>query len=246
MNKFFGFLFFICSAATALAADREFGHPIFRTFTAHDYGERGEAYAVTEDSQGSMLFGGRNEIATFDNSRWETIAAPETGAIRSLAVDARGTVWFSSSTEIGYLSEIGGVFRVLKIAEGAFGVFSKIVTKGDDVYIGTQDSLLIWDNGHLSRLSWPTGSFNATSLTLFRGKITAGDQNGSIYELEEGRFKQIMQSPSVDAGPVRAIVDCPIQDGLIVRRSGIFQKSGSTLVLWKSEIDSLAGSHVAS
>jgi signal transduction histidine kinase/CheY-like chemotaxis protein len=239
MIKFVGFLLFFCNAGIGLGSDREFGHPIFRTFSAHDYGESGEAYTVAGDNQGRMLFGRHNEIATFDNYRWQTIAAPETGVIRSLAVDARGTVWFSSSTEIGYLSEVGGVFGVVKMADGAFGAFPKIVTKGDDVYVGTQDNLLLWKNRHLSRLSWPSTSINLTSLTLFHGTITAGDQNGSIYELEGGRLKQILQSPSLDAGPVRAIIDCPIQDGLIVMRSRIFQKAGSTLVPWNSEIDSL-------
>ncbi|MBV8100564.1 MAG: hypothetical protein JOZ31_15565 [Verrucomicrobia bacterium] len=131
MIKFVGFLLFICNAGIVLGSYREFGHPIFRTFSAHDYGEPGEAYTVASDNQGRMLFGRHNEIATFDNSRWQTIAAPEMGVIRSLAVDGRGTVWFASSTEIGCLSEVSGVFRVVKIADGAFGVFPKIVTTGD-------------------------------------------------------------------------------------------------------------------
>jgi signal transduction histidine kinase/CheY-like chemotaxis protein len=239
MIKFVGFFLFICNAGIVLGSDREFGHPIFRTFSAHDYGEPGEAYAVVSDNQGRMLFGRHNEIATFDNSRWQTIAAPEMGVIRSLAVDGSGTVWFTTSTEIGCLSETGGGFRVVKIADGAFGVFPKIVTKGDDVYVATQDSLLLWKNRHFSRLSWPSTSIDTTSLTLFHGKITAGDQKGSIYELEGDRFRQILQAPSADAGPVRAIIDCPIQDGLIVTRSRIFQKAGPNLVPWKSEIDSL-------
>ena len=49
---FFVFLVFICSAGLVLGTDREFGHPLFRTFTAHDYGEAGQIFAVTEDSDG--------------------------------------------------------------------------------------------------------------------------------------------------------------------------------------------------
>ena len=66
MIKFFGLLLFVCTAGIVLGADREIGHPIFRTFTAHDYGGLGETNAVTEDSQGRMLFGRPNEIAAFD------------------------------------------------------------------------------------------------------------------------------------------------------------------------------------
>jgi hypothetical protein len=102
----FGLVFFICSTSIALATDREFGHPLFRAFTAHDYGEVGQIFAVTEDPEGRMLFGCQDAILAFDNNRWETIPAPGTGYIRSLAVDSREVVWFSSSTQIGYLSRV--------------------------------------------------------------------------------------------------------------------------------------------
>jgi hypothetical protein len=52
-----GFLAFICSTGAVFGIDREFGHPIFRTFNAHDYGQAGQIFAVTEDAQGRMLFG---------------------------------------------------------------------------------------------------------------------------------------------------------------------------------------------
>jgi hypothetical protein len=92
MIKCFGFLLFICNAGIVLAADREFGHPIFRTFTAHDYGEVGQIFAIAEDPQGRMLFGCEDAILVFDNNRWETIPTPETGFIRSFAADNHGVV----------------------------------------------------------------------------------------------------------------------------------------------------------
>jgi hypothetical protein len=108
MTTLFAFAFFICSVCTALATNREFGHPLFRTFTAHDYGEVGQIFAVTEDAQGRMLFGCQDAILTFDNNRWETIPGPGTGFVRWLAVDSRGVVWFRSSNQIGYLARVGG------------------------------------------------------------------------------------------------------------------------------------------
>ena len=66
MIKFFGLLLLICCAGTARAADREFGHPLFRTFTAHDYGDAYEIFAVTEDEEGRMLFGCQDAILAFD------------------------------------------------------------------------------------------------------------------------------------------------------------------------------------
>src|SRR5215469_7394313 len=108
MIKFLGFIVFIFEVGVALAADREFGHPFARTFTAHDYGEVGQIFAVTQDFEGRMLFGSEDAILAFDNNRWETIPAAETGFIRSLVTDNRGAVWFSSSSQVGYLSRIDG------------------------------------------------------------------------------------------------------------------------------------------
>jgi hypothetical protein len=210
MIKLFGFAFFICSACIALATDREFGHPLFRTFTAHDYGEVGQIFAVTEDAQGRMLFGCRNAVVAFDNNHWETIPAPGTGFIRSLAVDRRGVVWFSSSTQIGYLSKVDGEYRAVKVYNGSFGLDFRVVVNGDQVYFGTKTGLLIWNKGHISQRPWSTDSMNPFSLALSHGKIWIGDRNGSIYEVDGDRFNKIAESPPTNTGAIRAIVDCPI------------------------------------
>jgi signal transduction histidine kinase/CheY-like chemotaxis protein len=237
--KLIGFAFFICSACTALAIDREFGHPLFRTFTAHDYGEAGPILAVTEDPQGRMLFGGRNAILAFDNNHWETIPAPGMGFIRSLAVDNNGVIWFGGSNHIGYLSRVNGEYRAVKVYSGSFGSASQIVVNSGQVYFSTETGLLIWNNAHISEQAWSIASVAPHSMAFFHGKIWIGDRNGSLYELDGDRFNKIAESPPSDAGMVRTIVDCPIGDGLIVTRSGIFQKTGATLVPWKTDIDSL-------
>ena len=239
MIKFFPFLLFICNAGIVLAADREFGHPIFRTFTAHDYGEVGQIFAITEDPQGRMLFGCEDAILVFDNNRWETIAAPGTGFIRSFAADRDGVVWFSSSTQIGYLSRVDGGYRLVKVYEGALGVNSRVIVDGDRLYFTGDSGLLTRENGHMSQQPWPTDAMTKFSAAVVDGKIWAGDRDGSIYELDGGKFTKIAESPSTDAGRVLAIVDCSTGDVLIVRSLGIFRKTGATLVPWPTDIDSL-------
>jgi len=240
MIKFFGFLLLICNAGIVLGADREFGHPIFRTFTAQDYGRQvGQIFAIDEDPQGRMLFGCEDAILVFDNSHWETIATPGTGFIRSFAADRDGVVWFSSSTQIGYLSRVDGGYRLVKVYEGALGVNSRVIVDGDRLYFTSDSGLLTWDNGHMSQQPWPTDAMTKFSAAVVHGKIWAGDRNGSIYEFDGGRFTRIAESPSTDAGKVLAIVDCPVGDVLIVRSLGIFRKTGATLVPWPTDIDSL-------
>ena len=121
MIGFFGVLVLILTTNLVDASGREFGHPLFRTFTAHDYGDAYQIYTVTQDEEGRVLFGCQDAILVFDNNRWETIPAPETGYIRWLAVDSQGLVWFGSSTRIGYLARIDGKFRLVKVYSGSLG-----------------------------------------------------------------------------------------------------------------------------
>jgi signal transduction histidine kinase/CheY-like chemotaxis protein len=239
MTTLFAFAFFICSLCAAHATDREFGHPLFRTFTAHDYGDAYEIYAVTEDEEGRMLFGCQDAILAFDNNRWETIPAPETGYIRWLAVDSQGLVWFGSSTQIGYLARVDGKYLLVKVYHGSFGPESRGVVTGGQLVLSTETGLVIWRNGHISQQPWSTDLMKPSSLALGQGKIRIGDRNGSIYEFDGNQFNKIAESPPTNAGEIRAIVDCPIGDGLVVRSSGIFQKISATLVPWKTDIDSL-------
>lgn len=236
---------FLSGGGFDLATAQEFGHPLFRSFRMASHGPVGQVSAVAEDAQGPMLFGCRNTILTFDNYRWATIDTPETGSISGLAVDEAGTVWYSTSTQIGYLSSAGTERHTVKVYGGSFGARPKIICFGHKIYFGTENGLLTWANGKLSVLPWTDDSIDPSSLAIFHGKIVVGGRNGSIYELEGERFNKIAEAPEKDAGAIRAIVDCPIGDGLVIRQTGIFQKIGSNLVPWKTNVDSsLEGSRI--
>jgi hypothetical protein len=174
MIKFFGLLVLICCAGTARATDREFGHPLFRTFTAHDYGDAYEIYAATEDEEGRMLFGCQDAILAFDNNHWEKIPAPETGWIKWLAADSQGLVWFGSSTQIGYLTRSDGKYLLVKVYSGSFGEESRGMVTGGHLVLATERGLLIYENGHISEQPWATDPMDPFSLGLCRGKICIG------------------------------------------------------------------------
>ncbi|HYZ75494.1 MAG TPA: ATP-binding protein, partial [Chthoniobacterales bacterium] len=239
MIEFFGFLVLVLTTNIADAAGPEFGHPLFRTFTAHDYGDAYEIYAVTEDQEGRMLFGCQDAVLVFDNNRWETISAPEIGYIRWLAVDSHGLVWFGSSTQIGYLARVDGKYLLVKVYSGSFGAKSQGILMGGRLVLSTERGLLIYENGHVSQQPWPSDLVDPLSLALWHGKICIGDRNGSIYEFDGNHFSKIVQASPTNTGGIRAIVECRIGDGLVVRSSGIFEKIDATLVPWKTDIDAL-------
>jgi signal transduction histidine kinase/CheY-like chemotaxis protein len=235
----FAFLVLVLTANLVDASGPEFGHPLFRTFTAHNYGDAYEIYAVTQDEEGRMLFGCQDAILAFDNNRWETIPAPEAGYIRWLAVDSQGLVWFGSSTQIGYLARTDGKYRLVKIYSGSFGAHSRAILTGGRLVLSTERGLLIYEDGHISQQPWATDLMDPLSLALCHGKICIGERNGSIYEFDGNRFNKIVEAAPTNAGGILALVDCPIGDGLVVRSAGIFVKIEATLVPWKTDIDTL-------
>jgi signal transduction histidine kinase/CheY-like chemotaxis protein/streptogramin lyase len=241
MVKVLGLVVLICSAGFVLGRDREFGHPLFRTFTGHDYGQVGQILAVTQDPQGPMLFGCDHAILAFDNNRWQTIPLPGVGTIRSFAVDPRGTVWFSTGSEIGYLSRVHGQYYPVKVYSGAFGAGPQIVVDADRVYLSSETGLFIWSGGSMAQQS--AEPLTPFSLARAHGRIQVGGENGSIYESDGNRFTRIADSPpDVKSGVIRAIVDCPIGEGIVVSTSGMFQRRGARLIPWKTDIDSLLNS----
>src|SRR5258707_1825686 len=189
-----------------------------------------------------MLFSYEDAILVFDNNRWETIPTPETGFIRSFAADNHGVVWFSSSTEIGYLSRIDGRYGVVNVYDGSRGIDARVIVDCDRLYFTRDAGLLSWDNGHMSQQPWPTDAMTKFSAAVVHGKIWAGDRNGSIYEFDGGGVTRIAESPSTDAGNVLAIVDCPIRGVLIVRSFGIFLENRGSLVPGPTDIGSFVQS----
>src|SRR5260370_21828566 len=129
-----------------------------RDFTEEEYGEGGQIFAIMEDPQGRMLFGYEDAILVFDNNHWETIPTPETGFIRSFAADNHGVVWFSSSTEIGYLSRIDGRYGLVKGYDAPLGINSRIIVYGDRLYFTRDAALLMWSTRLMSPQPWPTHS----------------------------------------------------------------------------------------
>jgi signal transduction histidine kinase/ActR/RegA family two-component response regulator len=137
------------------------------------------------------------------------------------------------------LARIDGKYRLVGVYSGSFGANSRAILIGGRLVLSTERGLLIYENGHISQQPWATDLMDPLSLALCHGKICIGDRNGSIYELDENRFNKIVETASTNAGRIRAIVDCPIGDGLVVRSSGIFVKINATLVPWKTDIDPL-------
>jgi hypothetical protein len=163
-TRVFALLGFLSSGGFDLATAQEFGHPLFRGFRMGSHGPVGQVLAVAEDAQGPMLFGCRNAILTFDNYRWSTITAPETGSISGLAVDDAGTVWFSTGTQIGYLSSAGSERHAVKVYSGSLGANSKVICFGHKIYFGTEKDLLTWNNGYLSVQPWTNDSIDPVSI----------------------------------------------------------------------------------
>jgi signal transduction histidine kinase/ActR/RegA family two-component response regulator len=124
MINLVAFIIFIGSDCLVLASEREHEHPLFRTFTTHDYGEEaGQILAITEGAQGRMLFGYEDGSDHFRVSNELYYQATLPGEVSHLPPVITAPVWRSGTLNEGrYLLSIeakdsyGAESKVLRLA----------------------------------------------------------------------------------------------------------------------------------
>src|SRR5271165_4370792 len=119
---------------------REFGRPIYRSFTRRDEGIVSRIISAAQDWRGLMVFGSVNCALEYDGQRWASVPIPHGGWICGLASDARGTIWVGGTGELGRLAFDGGTYRYesftprLAESDRHFGPILAVAIHGDGVY----------------------------------------------------------------------------------------------------------------
>src|SRR5580704_9528844 len=84
----------------------EKGLPFVTNFHPIDYHSYPQNFSVIEDDRGLMYFGNQGCLLEYDGVKWKKIpvAANGTVAIRSLAKNKKGVIYYASISDFGYLS----------------------------------------------------------------------------------------------------------------------------------------------
>ncbi|HLP47588.1 MAG TPA: hypothetical protein VK469_16700, partial [Candidatus Kapabacteria bacterium] len=103
---FFIILFPAISFSIPLSAQNyhDIGIPFIRNYTPDDYHAGGQNWGVIQDRRGVMYFANQSGVLEFDGKYWNLLELPNKSRVRSLAIDALGTIYVTATGEFGYLA----------------------------------------------------------------------------------------------------------------------------------------------
>lgn len=224
---------------------REFGRPIYRSFTRRDEGVVSRIFTAAQDWRGLMIFGSVNCALEYDGQRWASVPIPNGGWILGLASDARGSIWVGGTGELGRLAFDGGTYRYesftprLAESDRHFGQIFAVAIHGDGVYFLCERTLLHWDGQHFSAipLSYESGSIWAFS--SFSGRLFVHAKHKPLCEVVGDHLVPLLDDPMLRETTVIAAIELKDKILLVTREKGIFEFRDSRIIPLKTNADDL-------
>ncbi|MFL6414847.1 MAG: hypothetical protein ACJ74Y_04155, partial [Bryobacteraceae bacterium] len=141
-------------AASLVYADvsPEAGAFFFKQYLPEEYGADAQNWAVVQDARGIMFFGNTEGLLEYDGARWTHIQLPNPGSIvRSLGVNASGTVFVGGQNEFGFLKEnANGILQYVSLldripaSDRNFGDIWTICATRTGMFFGSSSRIFRW------------------------------------------------------------------------------------------------------
>jgi ligand-binding sensor domain-containing protein/DNA-binding CsgD family transcriptional regulator len=74
-------------------------------YTRTDFNADPQFWAMCRDSSGTIFFGNNDGVIIFDGEHWQKLNLPNNSSVRSLEIDAKGTIYAGGYNEIGTLQK---------------------------------------------------------------------------------------------------------------------------------------------
>lgn len=173
----------LAAPAAAATATLGAGAPPIQNYSFRDYNSGGQVWTVLQDRHGLIYLGNSSSvISQFDGVTWRKIYVPGT-VVRSLATDAKGTIWVGANENMGYLApDEHGALKYHTIFDkvpadhrGVSDVWQVLPTE-KGVFFRAYEQLYRWDGQTVHAWSPAPGSrFQAIS-----------EVRGHIYTAQDG------------------------------------------------------------
>lgn len=226
-------------------AIREFGRPIYRSFTRREEGVVDRILSAAQDWRGLMIFGSVNSVFEYDGQRWASVPIPNSGWIAGLASDSRRTIWLGGTGELGRLIFGGGTYRYesftqrLAEADRHFGQIMAVATHGNDVYFLCERTLLHWDGQRFSAIALPYESGSIWAFSSFSGRLFVHAKHKPFCEVVGDHVVPVLDDPILRETTVVAAIALKDKILLVTREKGIFEFRDSRIVPFKTDADDL-------
>lgn len=221
------------SPAQALAAPREQGFPLIRSYEP-DLPEAGiQNFAIASDPRGVLYLGNSAGVLTYDGAWWRAIPIGNGLTAFALGVDAAGRVAVSGDGEIGYLApDVHDNLRYVSLVSQltpdqrdlgeALQIFP---ARRGFVFLFTR-RLLLWDGQRVSTLARFSGDRPYAHLFEAHGAILVWSRDG-LARLDGSRIVPVPGGEQFRGRRVDVLL--PADDGALlvsVRGEGLFRFAG--------------------
>lgn len=215
-------LLFACLIGRA----QETGVPLIMNYSPEEFGAEPQVWAVTQDNRGIMYFGASDGVLEYDGSTWKKIYTPKKQTVRSLDVDASGTIYVGAVNDFGYLKpDSSGLMVYVSLSAGLdtscnnFEDVWKTFVGKDGVYFSANSFLFRYDPKEKKSEKITVYRTESGFFLLFRHK-------NEIYTIQRGRGLYKVGKDSLELAQwgekVRTWFMEPYGEKILVGTGGLF------------------------
>jgi ligand-binding sensor domain-containing protein len=227
------------------ASEREIGLPYLRNYPPREYRGQAQNWAITQDQRGVIYIGNNDGVLLYDGVRWHTVRAAHDSAVRSLDVDAHGTVYVGGRGEFGYLAvdESGSTHYVsllerVPASDRGFKDILRTIATPDGVYFGSNERLFRW-NPQTGLNVWKPAEHERFYLT-FREKnaLYVQESRAGLMRLERDALRPVRGGERFAKQRIYCVAD--LGDKLLVGvPEGMYLREGGSFTPYATEADAL-------
>ncbi|MFQ5709383.1 MAG: triple tyrosine motif-containing protein [bacterium] len=158
----------------------ETGLPFIQNYPPQTTGGDAQNWQILQDKRGMIYSANSSGILQYDGQSWRIIPPPNHGAIRSLAIDESGTLYFGARSDFGYLAaDSAGSLKTVSLlsrlsrADRQFDRIENVLATKAGIYFLSSEKLFRWSDNRMK--VW-------YARTPFRRAFTVNDV---VYLLQE-------------------------------------------------------------
>lgn len=237
---FCGVLFFILSTTLEASAS----YPIVRNFSAKQHGGGPQTWAVTQDSLGTVYFGNKYGLMTFDSHTWHHAALANESEVRSIWFDsATDRLYAGGTEEFGYFTHNNTDHRLsyhslkplmVKPLHNFKDIW-KILSIGDAIWFQGDYELFQYAGNQVRAIPYRR---KITTSAVIDGNIYIGSADGTLARLSGGKLIDY-DAPELAGKRIVGITPAPANGTLLAftEFDGIYLLDKNTITHFPTSFD---------
>ena len=236
----------------------EKGLPFVTNFRPNDFHSYPQNWGIIEDNRGLMYIGNQGYLLEYDGVKWKKIpvAANGTVAIRSLAKNKKGIIYYASISDFGYLSvdslgqtKANSLLKYVPTALRGFNDVWTVQATDEGIYFQARERIFRFtENKSGDGLTGEMKSWEPTTKFMYSfyldGTLFVHQQKLGLFKMVNDSLVKIPGSDFLGNERVQVMLPYPSATGdkaylLGMFYSGLYLFNGKTFVPFHTDADSL-------